>query len=198
MPESYCNMAARAARAGNSESIIALNQGTANMFKLKTSEQDYAAGEISRTKLAPEYYPSTHKTEGGMQWHIAIILGTWWGNSDGPRYTNKEIGDYVKRVVDEGGGVTIDVGFESDGTIYAPHLERLKAAKQAVGPTSIRPFFSYIQKYASQSEVKSIRAFRLNGSFIGYDFNKSGQGVLLSSPVLSTRNANTQIIYQLR
>ena len=128
-PNSWKTWAA-ACRAGNPDSILAFNRG-ANLeiaFIKQTDEQDYTAGERTLFDATPKTYPSPKP----LQWHLLSFLGSNWGKKDGPTNSNQYMIDYIKKVNTMGGVVSIDVGINSDGSIYQPHLDQLMAIGKAL------------------------------------------------------------------
>jgi len=119
------NTWATACRAGNPESILAFNPGTRidKAFTALTDQQDYTAGEQNKFRVTPKTNPAP--TE--LQWHILSFLGTRWAGKDGPTNSNKYMIEYVRKVNELGGVVSIDVNVSGNGTIYEPHLRQLIA-----------------------------------------------------------------------
>jgi len=126
------NTWAAAVRAGNPASLIAFNPGAEirHAFHKLTDQQDYTAGEQTQFGVTPQSYPA----QGSLQWQILSHLGTRWAKADGPRRSDEWMIDYIRKVHDQGGVVTIDVNVATDGTIYEPHLKQLVAIHQALRP----------------------------------------------------------------
>ena len=126
------NTWAAAVRAGNPSSLIAFNPGAEirHAFHKLTDQQDYTAGEQTQFGATPQSNPA----QGGLQWQILSHLGTRWGKADGPRRTDAWMIDYIRRVHEQGGVVTIEVNIAGDGTIYEPHFKQLLAIRQALRP----------------------------------------------------------------
>jgi len=122
---------AASCRAGNSESLLAFNNGTDidDAFRIMSDAQDYTAGEQRRFGATPENYPPYP----GKQWHILSYLGDSWCHPSGPNYTDEWLIDYVKRINRQGGVVSIDVHVSTDGRIYEPQLKQLEAIGKAIG-----------------------------------------------------------------
>jgi len=126
------NTWAAAVRAGNPSSLIAFNPGAEikHAFHKLTEQQDYTAGEQTQFGVTPQSHPA----QGGLQWQILSYLGTSWAKADGPRRGDAWMIDYIRKVHEQGGVVTIDVNVSADGTIYEPHLQQLIAIRQALRP----------------------------------------------------------------
>jgi len=77
----------------------------------------------------PEYFPPIL----GKQWHILSLLWYGWNYRIGPCYTDEWLIDYVKRVNQQGGIVSLDAIVSADGTIYEPHLIQLVALGKGLG-----------------------------------------------------------------
>lgn len=124
------NTWAAAVRMHNPNSIIAFNPGAEikHAFKKLTDRQDYTAGEQNDFGATPQSHPAPQ----GLQWQILSYLGTAWARADGPRKDDAWMIDYVQKVHQQGGVVTIDVHVASDGTIYEPHLRQLIAIRRAL------------------------------------------------------------------
>ncbi|UCD50575.1 MAG: hypothetical protein JSW27_23995, partial [Phycisphaerales bacterium] len=123
------NTWAAAVRAGNPRSLIAFNPGAdiKHAFNKLTEQQDYTAGEQTQFGATPQ----SNRAQGGLQWQILSHLGTRWARADGPRRSDAWMIDYIRKVHDRGGVVTIDVHVSADGTIYEPHLQQLIARPSA-------------------------------------------------------------------
>ncbi len=122
---------AAACRAGNPESLLAFNNGAGldRAFRILSEEQDYTAGEMGQFGATPEYFPPIL----GKQWHILSLLWYGWNYRIGPCYTDEWLIDYVKRVNQQGGIVSLDAIVSADGTIYEPHLKQLVALGKGLG-----------------------------------------------------------------
>jgi len=121
---------ATATRAGNPNSLIAFNPGTdlTKAFTALTSEQDYTAGEQNNWDATPANYPCP----ASLQWQILTFLGSSWAAADGPKQTDADLIDYIKRVNKLGGAVTMDVHVSMDGKVYPPALAQLEAVRKAI------------------------------------------------------------------
>jgi len=119
---------AAACRAGNPDSILAFNSGVKTAFMALTPEEDYAAGEQNEWTVTPE----THPAPPGVQWQVLSFLGKRWGKATGPHQPDEYMIDYIRRVNDLGGAVTMDVHISDDGTVYGPHQQQLEAIAKAL------------------------------------------------------------------
>ena len=121
---------ATACRAGNPQSILAFNPGTRldKAFTALTDQQDYTAGEQNTFEVTP----TTHPCPTAIQWQILSFLGTHWAAPDGPTNSNEYMIDYIRKVNNLGGVVSIDVNVSPDGSIYQPHLKQLIAIGKAI------------------------------------------------------------------
>lgn len=116
---------AAAARSGNPDSIVAFNPGIE--IKRMTPYEDYTAGETND--------PISMKCNGrwvdGAQWHMLSFLGKSWYFGQ-PRFTNQQVIDISRKVIDCDGVVTWDVPITADGRIPKPFFNQLKALGKAL------------------------------------------------------------------
>ncbi len=119
---------AEAARAGHPGRLLAWNKGTslADAFGALTDEQDYTAGERNGFDVTPREVPGPTN----LVWQLLGYMGDDWGKTGGPRKTDAEMIDYVRRI-NERGVVTIDVNVEN-GRVHEPHLKQLIAIRKAL------------------------------------------------------------------
>lgn len=119
------NTWAAACRAGNPNSILAFNRGVGKdiSFIRQCAAQDYTAGE--ENTFAPT--PLENPAPADIQWHILSFLGTSWAAADGPKYNDEYMINYVKKVKEQGGVVSIDVNVAQTGKIFEPHFQQLLA-----------------------------------------------------------------------
>ena len=120
-----------ACKAGNKESIVALNYGIGRELRKNFSKEEFVCGEFNDFTVIPK-----ERFIDGAQAHILAPLGTpdeynpgsWcgpgWGRP-GCKRSKEYMLDYVKRVNDAGGTVTIDVCLYRDGTFDPAQLEVL-------------------------------------------------------------------------
>ena len=119
------NTWADAARAGNPYSVLAFNPGTRidKAFSALTRQQDYTAGERNAFDSTPEKNPCPES----LQWQLLTFMGSRWGAADGPHKSDTWTTNFIRKVNQQGGVVTIDVNISDDGKIYPPHLKQLIA-----------------------------------------------------------------------
>jgi len=120
---------AEALKAGNPKRIIALNVGVQDKVRAYTKFEDFTTGEQNEFKDIPE-----GRWVNGEQWHILSFLGSshqGWG-TPGSKYKKQELADYVRKVNEHGGVVSIDVMLHRDGSLDRSQLEMLKAVGAAM------------------------------------------------------------------
>ncbi len=123
---------AAAARAGNPGRLLAFNKGTKleDAFGALTDEQDYTAGERNGFDVTPHDVPGAPN----LVWHLLAYLGDDWGKTGGPKKSDADMVDFIRRVNERNGVVSIDVHVEN-GRVYEPHLKQLIAIRRAIrGP----------------------------------------------------------------
>jgi hypothetical protein len=122
----------KAMRAGNKETLLAFNNGVHERVKYYTPLDDYVCGEMNYFEDIPET-----RFINGVQWHTLAPLGVApkgkepynaWAQP-GCKHSAEYMRDYVKKVNDKGGVVTIDVALYRDGHIGAEQMAVLKALK---------------------------------------------------------------------
>jgi hypothetical protein len=120
---------AEAARAGHSGRLLAFNKGTQlnDAFGMLTDEQDYTAGERNGFDVTQAEAPA----RPGLVWHLLGYMGKDWGKTGEPTRSDAWMIDYVRRINDGGGVVTMDVHVEN-GRVHPPHLAQLVAIRQAI------------------------------------------------------------------
>ena len=91
-PPGFATFAA-AARAGNSQSIVAFNPGVTVPVIHITQHEDYTAGEIQDAIgiVCPGRWV------GGAQWHMLSYLGPWWFAGPKPRYSDQQVIEVMPR-----------------------------------------------------------------------------------------------------
>jgi alpha-L-fucosidase len=122
----------KAMRAGNKETLLAFNNGVSEKVRYYTPLDDYVCGEMNYFEDIPET-----RFINGVQWHILAPLGVppkgkepnnaWC--KPGCKHSAEYMRDYVKKVNDKGGVVTIDVALYRDGHIGTEQMAVLKALK---------------------------------------------------------------------
>lgn len=93
-----------------------------------SKQENYTAGEQTDWKPTPQQFPPPT----GVQWHILSFLGPNWGQAEAPRSSDAAMIDYIRAVNAQGGVVTMDVSVSTDGKVFAPHLNQLRAIKAAL------------------------------------------------------------------
>jgi len=118
-PPNFATFAA-AARAGNSEAIVAFNND-GGVVRL-SEHDDYTAGETRE--------PGERQCRGrwvdGAQWHILSYLGPYWAASP-PRFDDRQVIKWTRKLTASGGAVTWDVPIQPDGHIPDEFMKQLKA-----------------------------------------------------------------------
>ena len=93
---------ANALRAGNPDALVSFNPGL--RIIRYSREDDYTAGESNNLSPQP-----TSRWLDGIQWHEWTYLGGWWA-SNGTRFDDEALGEYISRVTKSGGALTFEVG----------------------------------------------------------------------------------------
>ncbi len=115
-----------ALKAGNPKRIIALNVGVQDKVRAYSQHEDFTTGEQNEFKDIPE-----GRWVNGEQWHVLSFLGSsrqGWGQP-GTKYTKQQLADYVRKVNERGGVVSIDVLLFRDGSLDRSQWEMLKAVR---------------------------------------------------------------------
>jgi len=115
---------ADAIRAGNPDALIALNNGVLPRVAKYSVSDDYTAGEMTDFTDLPD-----SRFVDGVQWHLLSYLGIKNWCAPGCRFTGGYMRDYIKKVNDRGGVVTIDFYMDSDWRIDKDQMETLRALK---------------------------------------------------------------------
>lgn len=137
---------ARALKAGNPRSIIALNNGVDDRVRPYSIHEDFTCGEQNQFSDKP-----ASRWLDGQQWHILSFLGfsssdnilsAGWGQP-GVHYPRQVLAEYIADVNRAGGVVSIDVLLYRDGSLDRSQLETLKGLRQrvtaALGATAVPP-----------------------------------------------------------
>ncbi len=132
--ENKLRIFSEAVKSGNPHTIITFNNGVGYEGRYSQHE-DYTAGEVTDfTNIYPE-----ERFCNGSQWHVLSFLGipsqfNDWGNPawgyPGSKYSGKFISEYVNKVNNLGGVVSIDVCTFRDGSIDMGQAEVLKALSE--------------------------------------------------------------------
>jgi alpha-L-fucosidase len=121
---------ADAARAGNPESAVAFNPGVVYRSISITPYEDYTAGELD----LPDRMKIIRTVDGnvdGAQLHYLSHLGENWGMGS-PRFTNDQVIEWSKHIIDKGGAITWDTPIQTNGLYPQQFLEQLKAIGKAL------------------------------------------------------------------
>lgn len=117
-----------AVKKGNPKALVTFNDGVKKDLVVDTPIEDYTADEFNDFTVVPE-----SRFLNGVQTHILAPLGvstdgTEWGSwcKGGLKRTKEYLLDYVRRVNDAGGVVTIDVLIHRDGSLDPEQVEVLK------------------------------------------------------------------------
>ncbi len=123
---------AAAARAGNSQAIVAFNPGVVDRVISVTPFEDYAAGEVNDVASTLLRRVEDGRVDGARV-HRLSYLGRTWGAGP-PRYD--DLGDIVIpwtcKIVEAKGAMTWDVPVGTDGRIRAEFLRQLMAIGRAL------------------------------------------------------------------
>ncbi|MGZ5545523.1 MAG: alpha-L-fucosidase [Limisphaerales bacterium] len=122
--EKKLGILAEGLKAGNPKRIVALNVGVQERVRAYSAHEDFTTGEQNTFADVPE-----SRWVNGEQWHILSFLGCshqGWA-TPGSKYKKQELADYVHKVNERGGVVSIDVMLYRDGTLDRSQLEMLKA-----------------------------------------------------------------------
>jgi hypothetical protein len=122
----------KALRAGNPETLLAFNNGVKNRVTYYTALDDYTCGEENYFEDLPDA-----RFIRGVQWHILAALGVqpkggneyqaWW--QPGCKHSADYMRDYVKKVNERGGVVSIDTALYRDSHFGAEQMAVLKVLK---------------------------------------------------------------------
>ena len=115
-----------ALRAGNPDTLIAMNPGVKVPVICPTEFEDYTAGEVDFAFPTGDSY-SGRKIErwvGTDQFHILSFMGEWWGDGQ-PRFPIEFVIGYTKRINACQGVVTWDVPISPEGHIPQAFIEQL-------------------------------------------------------------------------
>jgi CubicO group peptidase (beta-lactamase class C family) len=121
---------AAAARAGNSESIVAFNPGVVPRILSVTPHEDYTAGEINDPNRV-EIRRAVDGRIDGSQVHILSFLGEKWGMGS-PRFSAEQVVKWSQGIRKQGGAITWDVPIQPSGLIAQPFIDRLAAVGKAL------------------------------------------------------------------
>ena len=99
-----------------------------------TIHDDYTAGEENQFMFFPD-----GNMDENLQWHILSFIAPETGGADvfgysgwsglGSKYSKEELHEYVEKVTNAGGAVTVDIAIFRDGSLDKGQLEVLKGLK---------------------------------------------------------------------
>ena len=114
--------------AGNPDSVYCLNPG-ANTYQYCVEDEGFLAGKASHLHTQPGM-----PLVGDKQWHALLWTDCFWQHTepgkkiDGPRFFDPELHRYLKRVNENGGAATLNIGTYQNGKLAeesAAQLTRL-------------------------------------------------------------------------
>ena len=114
--------------AGNPDSVYCLNSG-ANTYQYCVEDEGFLAGKASHLHTQPGM-----PLVGDKQWHALLWTDCFWQHTepgkkiDGPRFFDPELHRYLKRVNENGGAATLNIGIYQNGKLAeesAAQLTRL-------------------------------------------------------------------------
>lgn len=117
----------KACKKGNPSALVSLNPGLKEKIEIGFSFEDFLCGEQNDFTAIPE-----QRFYGTAQAHILAPLGTGgnvlgcWG-SFGAKRDAEYLTEYIKKVNQAGGVLTIDIGVYRDGKFDDTQIEVLKA-----------------------------------------------------------------------
>ncbi|MBQ9859839.1 MAG: alpha-L-fucosidase [Clostridia bacterium] len=121
---------ARAAKAGNPNSLLSFNGAHWTEPVCYTQYEDYSFGEqFGYTYLPDGRYLTSKDGTYQTQWHIMAYLD---GDQTGVMHTAEETIDYISKIMAKQGVLTLDVDLSRYGTIRPEHLEVLREVKAAI------------------------------------------------------------------
>lgn len=133
-----------AARAGNSDAIVAYNDGSFCIGKLRplTPLQDYLSGEVhmlvdGRIKLghsddSPLYLPDSRFVEG-VQWHALVPVDSTFEGGAPYHYSDEELFGFVDACKAVGGAVTLNLPIEQSGHVPDASIAQMQRLGRHLG-----------------------------------------------------------------
>ena len=126
MKESYGKIYKEAVLAGNSDSILALNQGVEPVIYPANKYCDYTAGELNNFGPLPQT-----RFVDDSQWHVLSFLGNNWCEAT-TKYDACWLTDYISKANSKNGVVTIEMHIEPDGSLAPQQLDVMKQVKKNI------------------------------------------------------------------
>ena len=126
--ESRLRILANAARAGNANALVAMNNGVKERVMPYSDHEDYTCGEMNDFTDLPDA-----RFMGEKQWHMLAPLGLSADGSGwnawcrpGVKHSGEYMRNYINKVNKRGGVVTIDVLLRRDGSMDPEQLDVLR------------------------------------------------------------------------
>lgn len=122
-------------RAGNPDRLVAYNFW---IYPVETPWQDYWAGEVAGIVKPAQSRVLTSGPGVGLQDHNLIMLDAPWVHSaadspmEQPRFSDRDLIEYVRAMDAHHGAVTLNVGIFQDGTIGKATTAQLRALRKAI------------------------------------------------------------------
>ncbi len=113
-----------ALKEGNPDAMVALNPGVDPVVRRGNRFCDFTAGEDNVFEQLP-----TGRYLDGAQWQILSFIGECWGGA-GCKYPSGYVADYIRRVSEKGGVVTVDMHIREDGSLDPIQVEELHLASK--------------------------------------------------------------------
>ena len=98
---------AAAVKRGNSDAVVAFNEGVKSPVRSWTLAGDYLAGEVNE----PFKETCAGRWFDDRQWQLLTFAGTTWGKRD-CRYTDEQWIGWMRPILKNGGAVTIDLAID--------------------------------------------------------------------------------------
>ena len=108
-----------AIKAGNPNAVVAFNKGVHPKLLKWYEKEEFTAGEFNEL----EYVPDSRFLDGAQS-HILAPLGSTWGKPDA-RYDNEYMRNYIRKVNEHGGVVTVDIKIKTDGSYCDEQIKAL-------------------------------------------------------------------------
>jgi F5/8 type C domain/Alpha-L-fucosidase len=121
---------AAAAKAGNSNSIVAFNSSFNSQYPVVSVSkyEDYTSGEFNE----PLGLECENRWVGKSQFHILSYLGSTWSSGE-KRYTNKQVANVTSNINKCGGVVTWDAPIQTNGNIPKSFIDQIAVLKSRTG-----------------------------------------------------------------
>ncbi|OIP01199.1 MAG: hypothetical protein COZ06_14190 [Armatimonadetes bacterium CG_4_10_14_3_um_filter_66_18] len=132
-----------AAKAGNPDALVAFNDGSFCINKVKpvTPLEDYHAGEVhllvgGKIQLghdanSPLYLPDARFIDG-VQWHALVPVDSTFEGGEPHHYADEELLGFLKACKSVGGAVTLNLPVSMGGVIPEESVEQMRRLGQAL------------------------------------------------------------------